>query len=124
MAVPKYRPTLTMDEIESLIEAADFYETNCPVVTNTLKSASRSLKMFKFKADMGVNAPASITTGKKPGPVSKRDILLSEEEDSLEKQLKSMPLEQAKMAAQTYKSLGVPVPADIQAILDSEESQQ
>lgn len=124
MAVPKYRPTLTMDEIESLIEAADFYEPTCEVVKETLKTASRNLKMFKFKADMGVNAPASITTGKKPGPTSARDILLADEKEDTAKQLKSMPLEQAKVAAQTYKSLGVPVPADIQAILDSETSEE
>jgi hypothetical protein len=110
MATAKYLPTLTMDEITCIIEALETQESQ----SVSSMAALRNLKMFKFKADLGVNAPASISTGRKPGPTSARDILLAPEPP------KPMSLEQAKVAAEMYKNLGVEVPANITTIINEE----
>jgi hypothetical protein len=116
MATAKYRPTLTMDEITCIIEALEEKESrwNPPSLEVYANSALRNLKMFKFKSEMGVNQPASISTGRKPGPTSARDILLADEPP------KPMSLEQAKVAAEMYKNLGVEVPSDITTIINEE----
>lgn len=120
MAVAKYRPTFTMAEINALINSIEamknYAESEQPI---ELDSALQTLKMFKFKAELGINKPASITTGSKPGPASKLDIIKQDAEEDIAKKLKEMPYAQALTAAETYKQLGIEVPADIQIILNA-----
>lgn len=117
---PKYRPYLTLAQIQALAQAAEYCsDNNCLTETMELKPAINNLKMLLLKIDMDAVSPAFVPTGGKPGRASAVEILKKDAEDDLAKQVREMPYPQAVEAAKTYKSLGMEVPANIQAILDA-----
>lgn len=105
---PKYRPSLTLLEIQALLEVA---ESCADTTTNPLPhlgSAIRTLKLTVMKAELGVTQPAYVPTGTKPGPVSQRNIVMADETPIL----KDTPEDWGKAYTEWkfYNSLGQAAP--------------
>lgn len=106
---PKYRPSLTLLEIQALIEAAeDMSNWISFTVTPELSNAIKTLKLTVMKANLGVTQPAYIPTGTKPGPVSQRNIVMADETPIL----KDTPEDWSKAYTEWkfYNSLGQAAP--------------
>jgi hypothetical protein len=52
--VPKYRPTLTLAQIDAILEAIGYVLTSCENVTGKedLINAAKSLRLMQFKAQI------------------------------------------------------------------------
>lgn len=72
MAQPKFRPSLTLDEIQSLVSYIETGETEQQA---DLTKAINTLKLTLAKADLGAISPAYVPTGTKPGRVSAVELV-------------------------------------------------
>lgn len=105
---PKYRPSLTLAEIEALLEVAESWIDTLANPLPHLGSAIRTLKLTVMKANLGVTQPAYVPTGTKPGPVSQRNIVMADETPAL----KDTPEDWSKAYTEWkfYSSLGTAAP--------------
>jgi hypothetical protein len=119
MAEPKYRPCLTLPEIEAVIESLESLEA----LDSLARSALITLRLLALKAGSGRISAAYVPTGTKPGRMSavdliRGDIPAKQEVDEFGP-VGTYP--RAVEEAKTYRSLNMPVPTNIQAILDKGE---
>lgn len=77
---PKYRPYLTLAQIQALLECAEDMENCSGYYNENLRPAINNLKMLLLKIDMGATSSAYVPTGNKPGPASQKDILMQGED--------------------------------------------
>lgn len=105
--IPKYRPSLTADEIDAIIYALENLGNPEPTpnAINNI-SALKNLKLFKMKIDMDMKTPAHVTTGGKTGRPSALDIIKDEP-------VKEISEHEAKTQIQLYKDLGMPIPEEL-----------
>ena len=119
---PKYRPSLTLAQIDALVAAVGYQCDSSENVSHLGDAidAAKVLRVFQFKAQVGVTAPASIPTGNKPGRPSAMDIM---RQDAKETKQAAMTYEEAVYQNSIWPHSLQPLPTNIQAILDAGESQ-
>jgi len=115
---PKYRPSLTLPQIDALVSLIGEHLDSQASVSDKgdLIAAAKVLRVFQFKAQMGVTQPASVPTGGKPGRMSAVDMVMLDH-----KPAQVMTYDEAVTQAHFYTQLSQPVPTNIQAILDAGE---
>lgn len=111
---PKYRPSLTLAQIDALVAAVGYQCDNSTNVSHLGDAidAAKVLRLFQMKAEIGLNSPASIPTGGKPGRLSALDIVRQDILDT------TISYAEAETQAAFYKSLGQAVPEHIAKILN------
>ena len=112
---PKYRPSLTLPQIDALVQLVGEHLDSQASVTGLedLISAAKVLRVFQFKAQMGVTQPASVPTGGKPGRMSAVDLVMLDHRPEV-----APSYSEAVTQAAFYQQLGQPVPTHIQAIIN------
>lgn len=113
MTQPKYRPYMTLPQIKAILELIEDM-SNCISYTKPteIKEVETTLKLLLIKAEAGAVTPNYVPTGNKPGPVSARDLVLSDSQSP------KLTLEEAKYQASMYKQLGQEVPSHIQEVIN------
>lgn len=79
MTQPKYRPYMTLPQIKAVLELIEDM-SNCISYTKPteIKEVETTLKLLLIKAEAGAVTPNYVPTGNKPGPVSARELVLSD----------------------------------------------
>jgi hypothetical protein len=117
--VAKYRPYLTIAQIDALINLLQFAK-DCSYVCQegfkteeggALDEATKTLKLLQIKVGAGAVSSSYVPTGNKPGPVSVGDRLMAPEP--------VMSYEQALIAHKFYSDLSAHTPPAIQSIIDN-----
>ena len=116
MATPKYRPYLTLEELQVTLNALTQYEPEEGESIH-LKSATTALRMLMLKIDGGIVSSAYVPTGNKPGPASARDILLSPDKSP------EVSKEEALTQISIYKNLGQEIPAHLTKYLEDSNNE-
>lgn len=112
MAVAKYRPSLTFEQLQAIVFQIEEYSPT--PYNDATRSALKVLKIHIMNIEDGTTSSAYVATGKKPGPANARDILLSGEKVKNTEELKELAasvsnftLEEALKEARMNKGFGI-----------------
>jgi hypothetical protein len=119
MALPKYRPYLTLPQIDAIVSSLGEYVPQPH--SQEIKEAITALRLLQIKAETGVVGSAYVSTGNKPGKVSAVDLVKETTSFMGDLPVPTMTYEEAVYQNSIWPHSLQPLPANIQAILDKGE---